>query len=289
MTPPHDHGGVRTRVRRPRRGTASARSTLLTVLGEFVHPHGEGVWTSTLVAALAALDIEEKSARQALTRTAAEGLLESRRHGRRVLWELSPAGTALLEEGTQHIYGFMRDRRAWDGRWLVVSVAIPESQRRLRHRLRTRLTWLGLGTPTPGLWVSPDATRGPLVREVVTDLGLEDRAFAWAGPVADTGDERLLLAQAWDLDDVERRYLEFLAEFASREVNGDNEAFVAQVQMIEAWRLFPFLDPDLPRELLDHDWPGPLAADAFHDRHGRWQGGAQRAWETFRTSGGPRP
>ena len=72
-------------------------------------------------------------------------------------------------------------------------------------------------------------------------------------------------------------------------MNGDNEAFVTQVQMIEAWRRFPFLDPDLPRELLDHDWPGPLAADAFHDRHGRWQGGAQRAWETFRTSGGPRP
>ena len=33
----------------------------------------------------------------------------------------------------------------WDGRWLVLSVPIPETQRRLRHRLRTRLTWLGLG------------------------------------------------------------------------------------------------------------------------------------------------
>ena len=109
-----------------------------------------------------------------------------------MLWELSPAGQALLEEGTQHIYGFMGDPLAWDGRWLVVSVAIPESQRRLRHRLRTRLTWLGLGMPTPGLWVSPDATKAPLVREVVADLGLQDRAFAWAGPVVDTGDERLL-------------------------------------------------------------------------------------------------
>ena len=284
-----DHGDVPYAGRRPRLGTASARSSLLTVLGEFVHPRGEGVWTSTLVAALAALDIEEKSARQALTRTAAEGLLESGRHGRRVLWELSPAGTALLEEGTRHIYGFMGDRLAWDGRWLVVSVAIPESQRRLRHRLRTRLTWLGLGTPTPGLWVSPDATKAPLVREVVADLGLQDRGFAWAGPVADTGDERLLLAQAWDLDDVERRYLDFLEEFACREARDDSEAFVAQVQMIEAWRRFPFLDPDLPGELLDHDWPGPRAAAAFHDRHRHWEQGAQHAWDTFRASGGPRP
>ncbi len=259
------------------------------MLGEFVHPRGEGVWTSTLVAALAALDVEEKAARQALTRTAAEGLLDSRRHGRRVLWQLSPAGKALLEEGTRHIYGFMRDRRAWDGRWLVVSVVIPESQRRLRHRLRTRLTWLGLGAPSPGLWVSPDAGKAPAVREVVGDLGLEYRAFAWAGPIADTGDERVLLAQAWDLDDVERRYDAFLTEFANREVDDDAEAFVAQVQLIEAWRRFPFLDPDLPRELLDHDWPGPRAARAFHDRHGRWQGGAQRAWEIFCASGGPQP
>ena len=284
-----EHADVPFAGRRPRLGTASARSTLLTVLGEFVHPHGEGVWTSTLVAALAALDIEEKSARQALTRTAGEGLLGSSRHGRRVLWELTPAGKALLEEGTQHIYGFMREPLAWDGRWLVVSVAIPESQRRLRHRLRTRLTWLGLGTPTPGLWVSPDATKAPLVREVVADLGLEDRAFAWAGPVADTGDERLLVAQAWDLDDVERRYLEFLEEFATREARDDGEAFVAQVQLVEAWRRFPFLDPALPRELLDHDWPGPRAAAAFHDRHRRWEPGAQRAWASFAASGGPRP
>ncbi|MBO0845904.1 MAG: PaaX family transcriptional regulator [Nocardioides sp.] len=286
-----EHGAVPSASpgRRPRLGTASARSTLLTVLGEFVHPRGDGVWTSTLVAALAALDIEEKAARQALTRTAAERILESTRHGRRVLWRLTPAGTALLEEGTRHIYGFMRDRRAWDGRWLVVSVAIPEAQRRLRHRLRTRLTWLGLGTPTPGLWVSPDATKASLVRDAVADLGLQGRAFAWTGPMADTGDQRLLLAQAWDLDDVERRYHEFLQDFGRREASSDLEAFVAQVQMIEAWRRFPFLDPELPRELLDHDWPGPRAADAFHDRHQRWEKGAQHAWERFQASGGPHP
>jgi phenylacetic acid degradation operon negative regulatory protein len=284
-----NHADASFAGRRPRLGTASARSTLLTVLGEFVHPGGEGVWTSTLVAALAALDVEEKAARQALTRTAAEGLLVSSRHGRRVLWELSPAGRALLEEGTAHIYGFMGQSGPWDGRWLVVSVAIPESQRRLRHRLRTRLTWLGLGTPTPGLWISPDATKAAQVREVVTDLALHDRAFAWAGPIADTGDERLLLAQAWDLDDVEARYLAFLEDFAQREAHDPEPSFVAQVQLVEAWRRFPFLDPGLPRELLDHDWPGPRAARVFHDRHDRWRTGAQRAWESFRAIGGPRP
>ena len=148
-----------TPSRRREVGSASARSLLLTVLGEFVHPRRSSVWTATLLEALGALGVEEKSARQSLTRTANEGVLTSTRHGRRVLWELTPQGAELLEEGTRRIYGFMRERHPWDGRWLVLSVPIPETQRQLRHRLRTRLTWLGLGSPTSGLWVTPDATK----------------------------------------------------------------------------------------------------------------------------------
>jgi phenylacetic acid degradation operon negative regulatory protein len=49
--------------------------------------------------------------------------------------------------------------------------------------------------------------------------------------------------------------------------------------MVQDWRRFPGLDPDLPSELLDHDWPGPRAAAVFHDRHGRWERKAQAEWE----------
>ena len=152
----------------------------------------------------------------------------------------------------------------------MLSVPIPETQRQLRHRLRTRLTWLGMGSPTSGLWISPDVARAEEVQAVVSDLGLGDLAFAWTGPAARIGSETRLLDSAWDLDDVEARYLEFLDGFAGREAVGDVAAYVAQVQLIEAWRRFPFLDPDLPGELLDHDWPGLRAAEAFHDRHAAW-------------------
>lgn len=91
--------------------------------------------------------MEGKSARQALTRTAAEGFLTSTRRGRRVLWSLTPLGRTLLEQGADRIYSFLRSGRPWDGRWLVLSVSISESRRKLRHQLRTKLTWLGLGSP----------------------------------------------------------------------------------------------------------------------------------------------
>lgn len=275
--------------RRREVGSASARSLLLTVLGEFVHPRHSTVWTATLVQSLQLLGVEEKSARQALTRTANEGLLISTRHGRRVQWELTTAGADLLEEGTRRIYGFMRERRPWDGRWLILTVPIPESQRQLRHRLRTRLTWLGLGSPTSGLWVSPDATKDRLVHEVIRDLGLESQAFAWTGSATGLGDEQRLLTDAWDLASVEDRYLRFIADFESRDADSPSDAFIAQVGVVQEWRRFPFLDPDLPRELLDHDWPGPRAAAAFHDRHGRWHRTAQAEWDRMAMESDPAP
>lgn len=274
--------------RRREIGSASARSLLLTVLGEFVHPRHASVWTATLLEALVAVGVEEKSARQALTRTASEGLLTSTRHGRRVLWGLTPAGVELLEEGTRRIYGFMRRPHPWDGRWLVLSLPIPETQRQLRHRLRTRLTWLGLGSPTPGLWVSPDAGKIDAVHAVVRELGLGGRAFAWTGEASGIGDENRLLADSWDLAEVEDRYLGFLADFEARAPDSAADAFVAQVDLVQEWRRFPFLDPDLPRELLDHDWPGPRAAALFHERHDTWHAQAQAEWDRMDRAAGPR-
>ncbi|MEV4803060.1 PaaX family transcriptional regulator C-terminal domain-containing protein [Nonomuraea sp. NPDC049421] len=264
------------------REAAGAPALLLTILGEFVLPRGGEVWTGTLVAALGALGVEEKSARQALSRTAAQGLLSPARHGRRVRWSLTPAGDRLLREGAERIYGFMRGPHDWDGRWLVLTAGVPEAQRRLRHRLRTRLTWLGLGSPSPGLWVVPDASKEAAVRDVITELGLGDRAFSWTGPATGIGDPAALIASAWDLDDVEQRYLAFIDRFTTlRTADAEQAVFAAQVQLIQEWRRFPFLDPDLPAELLRPDWPGPRAAAVFHDLRNRWHRRAQAAWESM--------
>ncbi len=269
-------------------GYPSARSLLLTVLGEFVHARDGRVWTGTLVDALGALGVEQKSARQALARAAAEGLMASSRHGRRVRWQLTDEGAALLAEGAERIYGFLRSPHPWDGRWLVLTVAVPESQRQLRHRLRTRLTWLGLGSPSPGLWVVPDVLKADDVAAVLDELGLGERAFTWAGPAVSGGDPAKLIDAAWDLADVEARYLRFVDRFAATEVVTAPEAFVAQVQLVQEWRRFPFLDPDLPRELLDHDWPGARAAATFHDRHDRWHRRAQQEWDRMDDEAGQR-
>src|ERR687890_1902854 len=101
--------------RRREVAATSARSLLLTVLGEFVLPLDAPVWTQTVVDVLALVGVEEKSARQALARTATDGVVTSTRAGRRVHWSLSRSGRRLLTEGAARIYAHGAARPAWDG------------------------------------------------------------------------------------------------------------------------------------------------------------------------------
>ncbi|MGH9066257.1 MAG: PaaX family transcriptional regulator [Acidimicrobiales bacterium] len=263
-------------IGRPQQGTGPGPSLLLTILGEEVMPRGGAVWTTVLVEALAQLGVEEKASRQAVRRAATKGLLEAERHGRRTAWRLTPTGGDLLREGAARIYGFMRRSREWDGRWLVVAVTVPEPERQLRHRLRTRLSWAGLGSPLPGLWVTPDVGKGDEVLGVVESLGAE--AWVWTGPAAGSGRPADLVGQAWDLEGVRHRYEAFLAAFGRLEVETPAQAFAAQVQLVQEWRRFPFLDPDLPDALLPGGWPGRAAADLFDRRHREWRAGTEEFW-----------
>jgi phenylacetic acid degradation operon negative regulatory protein len=262
--------------RRRETGGSSARSMLLTVLGEFVLPQQAPVWTGALVSALAEIGVEDKSARQALSRLAAEGLLASQRLGRRVQWQLTPAATDLLVEGTERIYGFGRQTEAWDGRWLVVALSVPESQRQVRHTLRTRLTWAGLGSPLPGVWVTPQVSKQGEVAAVIASLGLKPVSFVGAfGEIGEIGE---LVAASWHLDEVEALYAQFLTSFAGTAIGSPAEAFASQVRLVGQWRRFPFMDPGLPSELLPKKWPRQAAADLFHRRHDRWHAPAQTYW-----------
>ena len=260
-------------------GATSARSLLLTVLGEFVLPRGEPVWTQALIDALGGLGVESKSARQALARTAAEGLLASDRAGRRVRWSLTESGRRLLSEGAARIYGFGAAAPPWDGRWLVLLVSVPESRRRLRHRLRTRLAWAGLGSPAPGVWLSPDPGRQAEVADVIDGLGLTCVASSFVGPFGGIGQQRAMVAQAWDIAEFEAAYVEFLASFSDAAPADPADLFSHQILLVHAWRRFPFLDPKLPGELLPARWAGSRAAELFDTLHGRWQRPARRYWQ----------
>lgn len=273
-----------TLSRRRELGAASARSLLLTVLGEFVLPRDEPVWTQVLIDVLGGLGVEPKSARQALARTAAEGLLCSDRAGRRVRWSLTGQGRTLLTDGAARIYGFGTAAPRWDGRWLVLLVSVPEARRQLRHRLRTRLAWAGLGSPAPGVWLTPDPAKQGEVAEVVTDLGLTGVTSSFVGPFGAIGAERAVVELAWDLAEVEAAYEEFLDAFTDADPATPAEVLALQIHLVHSWRRFPFLDPKLPSELLPDRWAGSRAAAVFERHHTTWDRQAQQHWQRLVTT-----
>jgi phenylacetic acid degradation operon negative regulatory protein len=275
--------------RSPRRhdgGSGSARSLLLTILGEFVLPAAEPPWTATLLHVAGGLGVEEKSARQALARLSADGWITAHRSGRRVRWALTQPGHELLAEGAARIYSFGRDVPAWDGRWLVLLVTVPETRRQLRHKLRTRLTWAGFGSPLPGVWVSPHPAREAEAKQVTEQLGLSAETFSFTGPFAGIGAQRSLVEQAWHLGDLAARYSEFLAAFGDLRPAPGDETLSAQVRLVHEWRRFPLADPGLPRELLPPDWIGARAAAVFVGQHRAWEPAARARWQELSAASG---
>jgi phenylacetic acid degradation operon negative regulatory protein len=270
--------------RRHHAGSGSARSLLLTVLGEYVLPSAEAAWTATLLHLLRGLGVEEKSARQSLARLSSDDWIVAERSGRRVRWLLTPAGRELLAEGAERIYAFGRDRNSWDGRWLVLIAPVPETKRELRHQLRTRLTWAGFGSPVPGVWVTPHASREAEAKQVVEKLGLDATVFSFSGPHAGIGSERTLVEQAWNLDDLAKDYEAFIQEFAGMRPEPGDAVLLAQIRLVHEWRRFPMHDPQLPLELLPPDWIGLRAANVFTDLHLAWRQDAQRHWRRLCSS-----
>lgn len=275
-------------TRRQRVGSASARSLLLTVLGEFLLPsadHGVPAWTSAFIETLALVDVEEKSARQALARTAAAGWIDSVRYGRRAAWALSPAGRRLLSEGAARIYGFQGVARDWDGRWLLVLVSVPETDRHRRHLLRSRLGWVGLGSPSPGLWISPYPDRQDEVQQILAEAGVEGTASSFVARDGQIGDAVNMAQQAWDVTALERRYDEFRDAFGRLTPRTPEATLRAQIQLVHEWRRFPLLDPALPASLLPPDWSGGQAGALFRRRHEQWAAAAQTQWQALVAAG----
>jgi phenylacetic acid degradation operon negative regulatory protein len=264
--------------RRRQIGPSSARSLLLTVLGEYVLPGQEPVWTGALVRALRLVGVAEKAARQALARTAAEGWIASSKHGRLARWQLTDAGRRLLADGAERIYSFGQEGRGWDGRWLIVLVPASDRTSRTRHQIRTRLTWAGFGGLPGGVWVCPDPRREAEASLILADLGLADASVSFTAEHGGIGAQQHIVARAWDLSALEARYTGFIAEFAGLRPATDADTMTAQTLLVHEWRRFPFLDPRLPRDLLPAGWPGGDAAELFSARRAAWSDGARRCW-----------
>lgn len=234
----------------------------MTFFGAFLRRIGGWIAVADLVALMGDLDLDEQAVRSAVSRLKRRGVIAPERRAGAAGYRLTPRGTAILEAGDARIYG--RDG-AGGGEWLLVVFSIPESRRALRHKLRARLQWLGLGTVAAGVWIAPAPVESD-VRRVVEELGLGDHVELFRG--AHLGDAGAVAAW-WDLAALAADYRAYVAAWEPALSRSDGgalapaEAFAAHVRQLDAWRRIPFHDPGLPAAALPADWPGAHAWEVF--------------------------
>jgi phenylacetic acid degradation operon negative regulatory protein len=262
---------------------------LLTLLGDYWWQRTEPLPSSAIVALLGEFGVSDSAARAALSRLTRNGLLVTSKTGRRTYSRLSSRAAAILDDGARRIFSFGAVNQPWDGMWSLVAFSIPEDNRAARDALRKQLRWLGFAPLYDALWVSPRnhaaevigslqdigigtatafrATSVPAVSSGASvspvSSGASLATEASAAPVAD------IPVRAWDLDGLRARY-ECFVEFAGRLRDAaaagqvpPGDALIARTRVMDEWRAFPGLDPDLPAELLPTAWPRAQAHELF--------------------------
>lgn len=263
-----ERGGAPARGRIPRTRQGSPPSLLLTLLGDYWWGQTAPLPSAALVDLLGDFSVSDVAARAALSRMVKHGLLESSRNGRNTFYSMTPRAQQVMREGAVRITDFGKvDGDAWDGAWSLVAFSVPEANRSVREALRTRLRWLGFAPLYDALWISPHPRHAEALAALAA-LGVTNAtSFVAASP--ETSATALPPQAAWDLDGLGELYRAFVAEWSpTRAALGKGaitpvDALVKRTELMDAWRAFPGLDPDLPRRLLPADWPRDKARELF--------------------------
>jgi phenylacetic acid degradation operon negative regulatory protein len=259
---------------------------IVTVYGLYARNHDGTFAVAELIELLGDLGVESAGVRSSVSRLKKRGVLGSLRRGRSAAYKLSPELEDIFTAGDERIFAPRRALES-DG-WLLASFSVPETQRHLRHKLRTILTRIGCGQVSPGLWIAP----GNLADEVeqqVRRADLMNYVDLFRATPLTMGQIHEKVGQWWNLPLLESLYADFIERYdpvlqswLQRQRDGSEspdmlkQAFADYVPMITQWRRLPYMDPGLPEEYLPNNWHGIAAHKLFIELHNLLSSKAQR-------------
>jgi phenylacetic acid degradation operon negative regulatory protein len=243
------------------------RALIVTIYGLYAREVDGWLSVSSLITLMGEAGVDEPAVRSSISRLKRRGILRAERVGGSAGYALSEGARAILDEGDRRI--FARPRATAEEGWVLAVFSVPESERQKRHMLRSRLSWLGFGTVSAGVWIAPGHLTGE-TEDVLARHGLTPYVNLFHADYRGFGDVAARVATWWDLDGLQSLYDEFLAvhrpllaRWKRPRGNRDGEAFADYVRTLTAWRRLPFLDPGLAPTLLPRTWSGTAAADLF--------------------------
>ena len=256
-------------TRLPRRQSGSSPQSLtVTLMADYTLRNAAWMPAAALVTLLAEFGVSNAAARVTISRLTRRGVLESRRHGRYSSYRLTDGAAAELSEGGIWIADFAAEPETWDGSWTFVTFSMPKEQTTQRNALRVHLRWRGFAPLYDGVWVSPQP--------------LSEQELAYLAPAA-SGEITVLRAQhialntdadlspihAWNLEAMAELYEIFVRQWTPllpRITKGTitgADAVRARTEVMDTFRRFPMIDPELPTKLMPPGWPRSRAREVF--------------------------
>jgi phenylacetic acid degradation operon negative regulatory protein len=254
---------------------SNSQDMVFTLYGDYIRHRGGEAWTGSLIELLGLFGLSGQAVRSTLSRMSQKGWLVSYRVGRHSFYSVTPKCLRLLEEGAQRIFQPRCD--PWDGQWHLLTYSIPESRRHLRRRLRQQLLWLGFGALHQATWISPRDLRAD-VEQVVNTLGVRPYVEFFSAEHRGFADDEEIVTRCWNLRQLNDYYGDFIARYGppfeehqARLIANNSveprECFMQRFMLIHEYRSSPYLDPNLPLELLPDDWLGERATELFQQYH----------------------
>jgi len=243
----------------------SARSVLVTVLGDAVAPVTHTFWLAQAFALGEPFGFNARLVRTSVSRLAAEQWLSKERVGREAKYSLTPLALREIGDAGSRIYE-NRDL-AWDGRWTMLILDREHATPRQRERLSRQLRWHGFATLDRCLLAAPSVSP-KLARELVDRIEPSVPVAVVRGELVDIGEplQDGVFSKAFVQPETERAYEEFLATYeplGGSELGGLEpvDAFVLRTMLVHDLRRVALRSPMIPRELLPAPWAGDAAFD----------------------------
>jgi phenylacetic acid degradation operon negative regulatory protein len=222
-------------------------SLIVTLYGDAVVPRGGSLWIGSLIDIMALFDIDAGHVRTAMSRLSSDGWLSRVKRGRASHYRLSKRGEGVFLAATQRIY--FDEQKAFDGN---LRIAILEPDLADPAGARRALRGAGFVALTPSVQLS--------LAEPPASLSARKGVYILKNKIGEA--ERHLASAAWKLAATASAYQAFIAQFSTLETAtqrkdlSPQDALVARILLIHAYRRIVLRDPGLPAVLLPDDWPG---------------------------------
>jgi phenylacetic acid degradation operon negative regulatory protein len=238
-------------------GPMRPQDLAITILGDHDPPDGDRVWSGGMVELICEFGHSSSAARAALGRLVHRGLLERHRRGRWISYVLTPRAHHQLAEEGRRVSAFGRTTPG--DAWTLLWHAIPKDRRPERTLLAHRLRRFGFGSLQDAVWIAA-SDRADEARALVADLEIEDYVSIFVAQTVQAAKTVFLNSGTWELGQLRARYDTFVSSYSPYVEPGaignltPREAFICRVLMVQSFRGFVYVDPELSDLIM------PLAA-----------------------------